>query len=549
MRWRGFLWLLPPVLLGALLRLWNLPEQIVGGDELNAIKAALHLPLGKVLTTYQLQDPCLPLAGFYRFLLDRGVGLSELWVRLPVLAFGLIALVAIPWIAERRAGRPAAQALAWLVALSPLLVLYSRIARPYMPIALLGFAATAAFEAWWRTGRAALAAAYVVLAGLCVYFHLGSAPFIVAPFAFALGSLLLDRRSKAEGGTESRPGFRGLVVVGLATVAAFLTFLVPSWDSLMLLIGDKHNPLEIRPATIAGILQLGTGSSSLLVATAFWAAALVGLAWLLRSHRPDDRRLALYTLTLGAGQVVGLLVLSPEMLVHPLVFGRYLIPLLPWVLLWAAVGLSIPWRVGPRTQRVAVAAGLAALFLSSPLSSWQFQKGSFAQHNDVLAFFCPPARIAPEAVPRFYRQVVAGQKGATVLEHPWFPWWAYTRAYYLYQEAHGQELVLSNERSQPGSARLAFRNMVRPQPAPFLASRARYLVVHTDLVAEEARVVPHCWQTVERIDPRHQREIQESGRRMAHRLTRSWGKPDFQEPGLLVWDLDRIRAKKPEETR
>lgn len=545
MRWRALSWLLPPVLLGALLRLWNLSAQIVGGDELNAIRVALRLPLAKVLTTYQLQDPCLPLAGFYRFLLERGVGLSELWVRLPVLVFGLISLVAIPWIAERRMGRPAARVLAWLVALSPLLVLYSRIARPYMPIALLGFAATAAFEAWWRSGRPALAVAYVLLAGLCVYFHLGSAPFIVAPFAFALGSLVLDRRSAGEEGKNARPGFRGLLGVGLATAAAFLTFLIPSWDSLMHLIGDKHNPLEIRPATVAGILQLQSGSSSVLVALAFWAAALVGLAWLLR----HDRGLALYTLTLAAGQVVGLLLLSPEMLVHPLVFGRYLIPLLPWVLLWAAVGLSVPWRVGPRIQRVAVAAGLAALFLSGPLSSRQFQKGSFAQHNDVLAFFCPLARIAPEAVPRFYRQVVAGQEGATVLEHPWFPWWAYTRAYYLYQEAHGQEVVLSNERSQSGPVRLAFRNMVRPRPADFLASRARYLVVHTDLVAEEARVVPHCWPTVERIDPRHQHEIREAGRKMARRLTRSWGEPDYSEAGLLVWDLDRIRSARPKETR
>lgn len=549
MRWRGVLWLLPPVLLGALLRLWNLPAQIVGGDELNAIRVAQRLPLGKVLTTYQLQDPCLPLAGFYRFLLDRGVGLSELWVRLPVLVFGLIALVAIPWIADRRVGRPAARVLAWLVALSPLLVLYSRIARPYMPIALLGFAATAAFEAWWRSGRPALAVAYVLLAGLCVYFHLGSAPFIVAPFAFALGSLLLDRRSATEQRADARPGFRALLGVGLATIAAFLTFLIPSWESLLHLIGDKHNPLEIRPATVTGILQLQSGSSSVLVALAFWAAALTGLGWLLRNHHPEDRGLALYTLTLAAGQVVGLLLLSPEMLVHPLVFGRYLIPLLPWVLLWAAVGLSIPWRVGPRIQRVAVAAGLAALFLSSPLSSRQFQKGSFAQHNDLLAFFCPPARIAPEAVPLFYRQVVAGQQGAAVLEHPWFPWWAYTRAYYLYQEVHGQEVVLSNERLQPGPVRLAFRNMVRPRPVDFLASRARYVVVHTDLVAEEARVIPHCWPTVERIEPRHQREIQKEGRRMAQRLTTAWGEPDYREEGLLAWDLDRIRREKPEETR
>ena len=549
MRWRGLFWLLPPVLLGALLRLWNLPAQIVGGDELHALRAAVELPLREVLTTYQLQDPCLPIAGFYRFLLDLGLPLSEFWVHLPVLTFGLIALVAIPWIVERRVGRPAAQALAWLVALSPLLVLYSRIGRPYMPIALLGFTATAAFEAWWRSGRRSLAAAYVVLGGLCVYFHLGSAPFIVAPFVFALGSLLLDR-SRREEGTEALPGFRELVIVGLATVLAFLTFLIPSWDSLLQLIGDKHNQLDIVPATVAGILQLQSGSSVVPMALAFWAAALVGLAWLLR----NDRRLALYTLTLAIVQVVGLLVLSPEMLAHPLVFGRYLIPLLPWVLLWAAVGVSIPWRplsrplsrkVAPRLQRVVVAAGLAGLLLTGPLNGWQFQKGSFAQHNDVLGFFCPPAWIRPDAVPRFYGQVLAGQPGAPVLEHPWFPWWSYTRAYYLYQQAHGQEVVLSSIRPIPGAAQVQFRHIVRPYPADFLASRARYLVVHTDLPAEEARVAPHCWPTIARVHPEHMEELRQSGRRMARRLTGTWGEPDFSEPGILVWDLERIRSKRP----
>lgn len=538
MRLPDFAWLAPPVLVGAVLRLWHLPAQIVGGDELNGVRTALRMPLGKVLTTYQLQDPSLPLAGFYRFLLDRGVGLSELWVRLPVLACGLAALVAIPWAAERRVGRAAAHVLAWLVALSPLLVLYSRIARPYMPIALLGFGATAAFEAWWRTGRAALAAAYVALAGLCVYLHLGSAPFVVAPFSFALGSLVFDR-DRRDG--EGRPGLGALVAVGLATVGAFLAFLVPAWDSLRVLVGDKHNPLEIRPDTVTGVLRLQSGSASPVVAAAFWAAALLGVVSLLRR----DRRLGFYTLVLVAAQVAGLIVLSPEMLVHPMVFNRYLIPALPWILVWAAVGLSTPWRVSRRVQRIAVAAGLAALFLTGPLKSWQFREGSFAQHNDILGFFCPPARISPEAVPRFYRRLsqdTASRQEEPILEHPWFPWWAYTRAYYLYQETHGREVVLSLARPLHGAARLRFRNMVRPRPEELLASRARYLVVHTDLPAEEERVVPHCWPMVEDFKPQHRKQILWAGRSMARRLTQAWGEPDFREPGLLAWDLDRIRG-------
>src|SRR5947199_154291 len=121
------------------------------------------------------------------------------------------------------------------------------------PIALLGFAATAAFEAWWRTRRRAAAAAYVVLGALCVYCHLGSAPFVVAPFVFALGGLLLEKR-------EDRPGLGAVVAVGLAEVAAFLAFLLPARDSLRELIGDKHNPLEIVPATVSGALELQAGT-------------------------------------------------------------------------------------------------------------------------------------------------------------------------------------------------------------------------------------------------------------------------------------------------
>jgi hypothetical protein len=526
---------LPPVLTGIVLRLWNLGAQIVGGDELNGVEDALRRPLGKVLTTYLPADPCLPMAGFYRFLLDRGISLTETWVHVPALAFGLAALIAIPWMAARRLGRPAALVLAWLVALAPLLVFYSRIARPYMPIALLGFAATAAFEAWWRTRRPAAAAAYVGLGGLCVYFHLGSAPLIVAPFLFALGGLILERR-------EERPGLWAVIAVGCAEVAAFLAFMIPAWTSLHALIGDKHNPLEIRWGTVTGVLKLQAGTGSWPLVIAFWAAALFGLACLLRR----DRKLGVYSLVLVLAQTAGLIVLSPEMLVHPLVFNRYLIPVFPWILLWVAVGLTTSWRVvGRRMQTVLVAAGIAGLFLAGPLLRWDVRSGSFAVHNDFVAYFCPPARIAAADVPRFYREVAIRPDSGPVLEFPWFTWWAYTRTFYLYQEVHRQDVILGLSRPFAGARSLRFRNMAFPDPEDFLASRARWAVVHTDLPAEEDRVTPHGWQMVGALKPQHRRELLRSGRGMAAWLTASWGRPDVREGGLLAWDLARVRGASP----
>jgi hypothetical protein len=525
------LWL-PPVLAGIVLRLWHLGAQIAGGDELNGVEDALRRPLGKVLTTYLPADPCLPMAGFYRFLLDCGISLTETWVHVPPLAFGLAALIAIPWMAARRLGRPAALVLAWLVALAPLLVFYSRIARPYMPIALLGFAATAAFEAWWRTRRPAAAAAYVGLGGLCVYFHLGSAPLIVAPFLFALGGLILERR-------EERPGLLAVLAVGLAEVAALLAFMMPSWPSLHALIGDKHNPLEIQWGTVTGVLKLQAGTGSGLLATAFWGVALFGLACLWRR----DRRLGVYSLLLVLVQIAGLIVLSPEMLVHPLVFNRYLIPVFPWILVWVAVGLTSPWpRLERRAQTILVAAGIAGLFLAGPLLRWDVRSGSFPVHNDFVAYFCPPARIAAADVPRFYREVAARPDSGPVLEFPWFTWWSYTRTFYLYQEVHRQDVIVGLSRPFPGARRLRFRNMVFPDPEDFLASRARWVVVHTDLPAEEDRVTPHGWQMVGALKPQHRRELLRSGRGMAAWLTASWGEPDVREGGLLAWDLARVRG-------
>ena len=530
-----------PILAGILLRLWNLRAQIVGGDEMNGVQAALHMPLGKLLTTYQLRDPCLPMAGFYRFLLDRGIALTELWVHLPPLAFGLAALVIVPWIAARLLGRPAALVLAWLVALAPLLVFYSRIARPYMPIALLGFAATAAFYVWWQGRRPAAAAAYVILGALCVYFHLGSAPFIVAPFLFALGGLLLERR-------EERPGLVAVIAVGLAEIAALLAFMLPAWESLHALIGDKHNPRELHGETLTGVLKLQAGTASWPLVALFWAAALGGLIALL-GRRSAHRRLGVYSLTLVVAEIAGLIVLSPEMLVHPLVFNRYLIPAFPWILLWVAVGLTTPWKVVQRWlpgrgQAVLAGVVIAGLFAAGPLVQWEYRSGSFAQHNDFVAFFCPPAKIAAEAVPRFYREVQA-RGGGPVLEAPWFPWWAYTRTYYLYQEVHRQDVLLALARPMQGESRLDFRNMPRATPGDFLASRARWLVVHTDLPAEEDRVTPHCWPIVDDFKPQHRLQLQRAGRQKAASLTALWGEPDVREEEMLVWDLDRVRKAHP----
>ncbi len=63
---------------------------------------------------------------------------SDAWMRIPSAAFG-VAAVWLAWILMRARGQREAVAAAWLVALSPLLLMYSRIARAYSLACALAF--------------------------------------------------------------------------------------------------------------------------------------------------------------------------------------------------------------------------------------------------------------------------------------------------------------------------------------------------------------------------------------------------------------------------
>src|SRR5207302_10954719 len=50
---------------GVVLRLWRLPRQVLLFDEWHAVRGALALPLGRILTTFQMPDYSIPLTALY----------------------------------------------------------------------------------------------------------------------------------------------------------------------------------------------------------------------------------------------------------------------------------------------------------------------------------------------------------------------------------------------------------------------------------------------------------------------------------------------------
>ncbi len=110
---------------------------------------------------------------------------SDAWMRIPSAALG-VAAVWMTWLLARGLGRRCGLVAAWLMALSPLHVMYSRIARPYSLACTLALASTLALV-WAIRRRSVLSfAAYAVATALLVYANLFAASLWAAQVIFLL---------------------------------------------------------------------------------------------------------------------------------------------------------------------------------------------------------------------------------------------------------------------------------------------------------------------------------------------------------------------------
>jgi len=519
------------VLAGATLRLWNLRNQVLGGDELHAVRAADAWPLSKILTRYSLVDYSLPITAFHRLLLDLGVTLAEIDFRLPSILCGLLALIMLPRAFSGRVERFPVELFGWLLALSPAFVLYSRIARSYLPMVLLSFAAVMTFERWWNGGSRRAGISYVVLGALAVWVHLGAGPIVAAPFLFALGDLVRTRAWRR---------LKDLFLLGAGLALAMAAYLVPAAPSLLRLIGNKHREVDIPLQTVGAVLRMQAGTRSWTLTALFWAAALTGLVLLLRRHP----RIGLFTLTVTAGHVAGILLLSPLGLNHPIVLNRYLLPVLPFVFLWVAVAIGRAWinrsgLLGMGLQRSAARFFILFLFWTGPFLAAGYRDSSFMHHNDFVGYFSPLSSIPAEVVPAIYRNLPRGP----VVEYPWSTVWEQNRTFYIYQLVHERRVIVSAPFDVPRKG-IDLRNEVEPEPAALLASPGWTLIVHLRLPWEEDRVVIPGRPFTKPMPTRLRRYYRRMGERLAARLHAEWGPADHSDKLVRVWDLERVRKAK-----
>lgn len=319
------------VVVGIIPRIYQLPGQLLAGDEWHAIHTALKKDYMGIFASFGSGEHSIPVSLYYKLAIDT-VGLSEIEIRLPFLVAGIMTIFVLPLLIRPLFNQFTANLFAWFLALSPVLILYSRFARPYGIMMLAGFAAVTLFHSWWVTGNMRHATLYVALTTFAGYFMIVALPFILGPFLFFFIFVLLNR------GEKRRYCIRRLSGMAIVTIIPLMLLLGPglftSFAALAQKTGHPGSPIGLE--TLKGAFWILTGSGNLITTIAMSLLILVAL---IRQYGTAHFFL-IYLAALSMIQIVFVIITRPVAGGGSHIFARYILLVLPVLLLMAAVGMN-----------------------------------------------------------------------------------------------------------------------------------------------------------------------------------------------------------------
>ncbi len=349
-----YLMFLITVAIGVSLRLDQVGLQVLLDDEWHVIHQLLLKSPAQLFLTFGHADFSIPLALLYWSELKL-FGLSELGMRWPMLLAGMCTLIVFPLYVRKYFSDKVTLLFTVLLAVSPKLLIYSRTARPYALTLLLSLLAVGVLHGFVESKNTSwkLGLAYVVNAVLCVWLHLISLPIVVAPF-FVLGIPALLRRDWNK--------VLRLMWLGIFTLAGMLALLLPPMLSNPEVLAVKLGKQIPDIGTVFGALFFWLGTSSSVVVLVCLVLALLGARSLWRDF-PLTR-----SITLGLALTFGLIIFTqPAWVQYPLTFGRYLLGVIPVLLLSTSIGFFklidvLSFRLNGVAEKLA-SSSVLALFL------------------------------------------------------------------------------------------------------------------------------------------------------------------------------------------
>lgn len=323
-----FLWALV-LAAGAWLRFWQIDIQILLDDEWHAVHRLMQAGYVEIFLSFGHADYSIPLTLLFRGLAD-SIGLYEWQMRLLPMAFGLAAIVIVPMLLRPWLQSAERLSLGALVAVSPLLIHFSRFVRPYALVVLLGFAAMILLWQWWRYGGRVRTVGFFLCAVTAAWLHPLTTLYTGTALAwFAVAGIQHWRK-----GEGWRPLRDVLVLGGLTTIACSALILPPLLaDTASIAVKAGKDTIELQTLIQSWEMMLGVGSSWIAAVLAVPVAIGARVLWV------RDRGFLCFwvVLTLAAGVIIQ--VLGPEWVHHALVLMRYLAIVVPFVLALLAIGL------------------------------------------------------------------------------------------------------------------------------------------------------------------------------------------------------------------
>lgn len=522
-----------PWAIGLFFLVWGLDRAILAGDELHLIRALGDAGAWDLLTSFRRQDHCRPLAGLFALLLTWNIPLNGWILRLPSLvAYACLLLLGPLWL-YRTAGSRSASALAWLMATSPLAILYGRIVRPYAAVLFLVPASLLLFLAWERQRRPALLGGHVLLGTLAAFFHPVVTPMVLAPALYALHRAACRRSWRA---------LTDVLIAPILTGLGVFFSLIPAWSSFRSLASSKM--AAPSPGLIAhgDALKALSGTPSGLLAVVLISLMALGARDLAIRHR----RLASIVAWSSAAQLAGIWVLRPLGFENGIQYARYLIGILPWLVLCMAIGWSRATRTWSKSAACGTGlVGLALIVSTGPLVKEPFFLGSFAHHKDVLGFYLPPARLTSE-LPAGYRWLLERRGQEPIIEAPGPMAWRRNRVFYVYQSHHRRPVRLAVVGLAPPPL-VRVPGVIPAYAIEELATAGRYLMLHHDLGAEDGSLEVEFRSPASAlaVRPAEDATMKLWGEELYELYRDSFGSPVFTDGQVSIWDL-RSTSRTPD---
>ncbi|MEO7432590.1 MAG: hypothetical protein ABIV12_10985 [Dokdonella sp.] len=381
--------LVAAVVAGIVLRLYQLRSQVLIDDEWHAVRMLIRADASAIATHFGFADYCIPLTLYFRWLYEHAA-LNEWQMHLPSLVAGVALLIAASTLLRQTLSLPARAIWVALLAISPVLIYFSRIARPYALVAILGVVAVLAFRAWWRgdSRRGVSAAIYLVATFLAGWLHLLSLVFTLWPFAYYGVFLIRDLSRPSTRENALRPLLR-FSLLALATLASLAAALVPP------LVKDAGAMIGKAGSSSVSIDSLYRGVLMQFGVTPAWVGVVM-FALLVFGVRRLARRDRDFTTLLVSMMLVGTVVIAlarPAWIVHQAVMVRYCVVALPFILLFVAegyVGVLERVRVAYLAPLVTIAA-MTGLYFAGPFPAMLYWPNQFMADASFQFDFDPTA--------------------------------------------------------------------------------------------------------------------------------------------------------------